>query len=170
MARFRYRMQSILEVKEKLETQAKQEFGAAKAALDEENDRLQALFLRKAEYEATAKKLLEGDLKVRDIIENKEAILKIEDYILEQKERIRVAEQKLEAARLRLQEVMQERKMHEKLKEHAFEDFLEEEKRLEGKEVDELTSYTYGQRILNAAKEKKDAEDETEEKGEVQNG
>lgn len=47
MARFRYRMQSILDVKSKLETQAKQEFGAAKAALDEEISRLDGLKARK---------------------------------------------------------------------------------------------------------------------------
>ena len=36
MARFRYSMQSILNIKLKLETQAKQEFSAARAALDRE--------------------------------------------------------------------------------------------------------------------------------------
>ena len=39
-----------------------------------------------------------------------------------------------------------ERKTHETLKEKAFQQFLEDEKRQEGKETDELTSYTYGQR------------------------
>lgn len=36
--------------------------------------------------------------------------------------------------------------MHEKLKEKALDQFLQEEKAAEGKIVDELTSYTYGQR------------------------
>ena len=48
--------------------------------------------------------------------------------------------------RSRLTEVMKERKTHETLKEKAFQQFLADEKRQEGKEVDELTSYTYGQR------------------------
>ena len=39
-----------------------------------------------------------------------------------------------------------ERKTHETLKEKDFDAFLMEEKRQEGKEIDELTSYTYGQR------------------------
>ena len=38
------------------------------------------------------------------------------------------------------------RKTHETLKEKAFQQFLADEKKQEGKEVDELTSYTYGQR------------------------
>lgn len=147
MARFRYRMQSLLDVKAKLETQAKQEFAAAKMALDIENERLEALKERKASYEAEAEALLNGTLKVQEIRDNKSAILKMEDYIVIQKKQIRAAEAKVEAARQKLTGLMQERKMHEKLKEHAFEAFLEEEKKQEGKEVDELTSYTYGQRI-----------------------
>lgn len=63
---------------------------------------------------------------------------------------VKKAEKAVEAAREKLTIVMQERKMHEKLKEHAFEEFLMQEKKQEGKEVDELTSYTYGQRIQNA--------------------
>ena len=40
MARFIYRMQSILNIKLKTEDQAKMEFGAARHKLDLENDRL----------------------------------------------------------------------------------------------------------------------------------
>ncbi len=147
MARFRYRMQSILDIKMKLETQAKQEFAAAKAVLDTENEKLLALKVRKSGYEEKAKALLKGTLKLQEIADNKEAILKIDEYISAQLLQIKLAEKKLETARNRLKEVMQDRKMHEKLKEHAFEEFLAEEKKQEGKEVDELTSYTYGQRI-----------------------
>lgn len=153
MARFRYRMQSLLDIKSKLETQAKQEFAAAKMALDIENERLEELKKRKASYEAEAEALLNGALKVQDIRDNKNAILKMDDYIVIQKQQIRAAEAKVEAARQKLTGLMQERKMHEKLKEHAFEAFLEEEKKQEGKEVDELTSYTYGQRIREKEKQ-----------------
>ncbi|MED9902617.1 MAG: flagellar export protein FliJ [Lachnospiraceae bacterium] len=140
-------MQSILDIKIKLETQAKQEFAAAKAVLDTENEKLLALKARKSGYEEKAKALLKGTLKLQEIADNKEAILKMDEYISAQLLQIKLAEKKLETARNRLKEVMQDRKMHEKLKEHAFEEFLAEEKKQEGKEVDELTSYTYGQRI-----------------------
>lgn len=166
MARFRYRMQSILDVKSKLETQAKQEFGAAKAALDEEISRLEGLKERKHAYEEQAQALLAGDLRLREITENKEAILRMEEFIDDQQQRVRQAENKLEAARRRLQAVMQERKMHEKLKEHAFEAFLSEEKHQEGKEVDELTSYTYGQRIRSTDKTAKAEQTENKKEGE----
>ena len=147
MARFRYSMQNILNIKLKLETQAKQEFSAAKAALDEEEERLQALVDRKCGYEQEAGKLLAGKLDLRKIEENKEAIRCMEDYIELQQFKVRKAEKKLEEATEKLKQVRIERKTHETLKDKAFEAFLMEEKRQESKEIDQLTSYTYGQRI-----------------------
>lgn len=146
MARFRYSMQSILDIKSKMETQAKQEFGAASAALRAEEERLQRLFDRKSGYEQEAAVLLSGTLNLQKIGDNKRAIHCMDEYIAGQKQRIVIAERNLEKAREKLAEVMKERKTHETLKEKAFEQFLAEEKRREGKEVDELTSYTYGQR------------------------
>lgn len=161
MAKFKYRMQSILDVKMKLEVQAKQEFSAAKAVLDEEEEKLGKLILRKNGYEEKAKELLAGTLQVQEIQDNKNAILKMDEYIELQKEQIKKVEKKLEAARVRLTELMQDRKMHEKLKERAFEEFLEDIKKQESKEVDELTSYTYGQRIQNKEKQENNHGKET---------
>ena len=145
MARFRYSMQSILNIKLKLETQAKQEFSTAKAALDEEEQRLEALFDRKRGYEQRAMSLLSGRLNLREIGENKAAVRCMDDYIEQQQINVNTAERNLEEARKRLTEVRMERKTHETLRDKAFEAFLMEEKRQESKEIDQLTSYTYGQ-------------------------
>ncbi len=150
MAKFRYKMQSILDVKLKMETQAKQEFALTKLALDEEEEKLEALFQRKRGYEKEAERLLTGGLHVQDIRENKAALIKMDDYIKEQKVRIQIAEAAVERARLKLQEVMRERKTQETLREKAFEEFMREENRKESKEIDELTSYTYGQKVSEA--------------------
>lgn len=146
MARFRYSLQSILDIKLKMETQAKQDFSAAKSALDEEEEKLEALYERKAGYEEMAKELLTGVLKVKEIEDNKNAILMMDQYIAAQHKQVEQAQKRLEAARERLTEVMKERKTHETLREKAFEEFLQEENRQESKAVDELTSYTYGQK------------------------
>lgn len=146
MARFRYRMQSILNIKVKMETQAKQEFAMAKIALDNEERRLQELTERRQAYEEEARRLLYGGLHVDKIRESKEAIRCMEAYILEQEKRVLKAREQLERVRIKLQEIMMERKTHEKLREKAFEEFLLEENRRESKEIDELTSYTYGQK------------------------
>lgn len=150
MAVFRYKMQSILDIKLKMETQAKQEFAQAKNALDREEECLEMLCNRKREYEEKAKSLLKGKLDLQEIHSNNEAILLMDDRIKEQEKRVLRAVQFLEKARQKLQEVMQERKVQETLKEKAFEAFLQEEKQQESIEIDQLTSYKYGQKIQMA--------------------
>ena len=62
MARFRYSLQNILNIKEKMETQAKQEFGTAQAALNVETEHLERLKERRREYEEQSAGLLKGKL------------------------------------------------------------------------------------------------------------
>lgn len=147
MAKFLYRMQNVLNVKEKMEEQAKMEYGFARIRLTEEEEKRDALIARRAFYEEEARKALVEKLDVQKMAENKEAILRMDEFILIQEAAVAEAEKKLELCRQHLQESMQERKIQEKLKENAFEEFLEEEKAKESKEIDELTSYIYGQRI-----------------------
>ena len=146
MSKFIYRMQSILNLKYKMEEQAKMEFAAARMRLDEEEEKLSRLFGRKASYEEEGRRLREHNLNVQDILDNKNAILQMNDYIENQKIEVHRAEDELERKRRKLQEVIQERKVQEKLREKAFEEFIKEENSAESKEVDELTSYTYGRR------------------------
>ncbi len=146
MARFIYRMQSILNIKGKLEEQAKMEFAGARIRLDEEEEKLEALHTRKGYYEEEGRRLREDKLKVQEIMDNKNAILKMDEYIMNQVLQVKRAEALLEEARIKLQEAMQERKTYERLREKAFEDFIREENARESKEIDELTSYTYGKK------------------------
>lgn len=147
MAKFRYRMQNILNMKLSMEEQAKMQYAAANSRLAAEEDKLLQLRNRKAAYESEAKKLLTQTLNVRDIMSNNKGLRMIEEEIKAQILQVRTARMNVEKARERLTDVMQERKMHERLKEKAFEEFMQEEKQNESKEIDELTSYTYGQRI-----------------------
>ncbi len=146
MAKFKYRMQSILEVKKKLEEQAKNEFAAARAALNEEEDKLEQLKNRKEAYEEEGRALREDTLNIMDIIENKEALLRMDEFIADQQLNVERAEDRMEEARLALQNAMQESKTQEKLREKAFEQFMKEENARESKEIDELVSYTYGRK------------------------
>ena len=146
MAKFRYRMQSILNIKYQLETQAKMEVGRAQMQLNEEEERLRNFIDRKESYLEEGSQMRRQALNVNDLRDNRNAMRVMDDRIEEQKVQVRKAEEVLEKAREKLKEIMQERKMHEKLKEKALDQFLQEEKAAEGKVVDELTSYTYGQR------------------------
>lgn len=146
MARFVYRMQSILNIKGKLEEQAKMEFAAARIRLDAEEAKQEALAARKRGYEEEACRLREDKLHVQDILDNKNAILKMDEYILLQNLQVKQAEDLLEAARVHLEEAIRERKTYERLREKAFEEFVKEENARESKEIDELTSYIHGQK------------------------
>ena len=146
MAKFRYRMQSILDIKYQFETQAKMEVGKAQLKLNEEVEKLQHLIDRKEAYLEEGRRLREETISVNDLRDNRNAVLVMDDLIMHQRFEVTKAEEALERARAKLTEIMQERKMHEKLKEKALAEFLEEEKAAEAKVVDELTSYTYGQR------------------------
>ncbi|CDF07188.1 putative uncharacterized protein [Firmicutes bacterium CAG:95] len=146
MAKFRYRMQSILEIKKKLEEQAKNEFAAARAALNEEEDKLEQLKKRKEAYEDEGRALRENTLNIMDIIENKEALLRMDEFIADQQLNVKRAQDRMEEARLALQTAMQESKTQEKLREKAFGQFVKEENKRESKEIDELVSYTYGRK------------------------
>ncbi len=147
MARFRYRMQNILNMKLSMEEQAKMQYAAANSKLAAEEEKLLQMRNKKTAYEAEAKRLLTQTLNVRDIMSNNQGLRMIEEDIKAQLIQVHTAQLNVEKARERLTGVMQERKMHERLKEKAFEEFMQEEKQNESKEIDELTSYTYGQRI-----------------------
>lgn len=146
MAKFKYRMQSILNIRYQLEEQAKMEFGRAQMKLMEEEEKLELLKDRKEAYLEEGRRMRSDALHVNDLKDNRNAVLIMDEMIEAQKEQVTLAQQVVEQARLKLQEAMQERKMHERLKEKAFDEFVKEENAAEGKAVDELTSYTYGQR------------------------
>ena len=148
MAVFRYKMQGILDIKEKLENKAKQEFAEANMRLDAEKKKLDEFHARKVYYMREGVKLRTELIDVRKIRENKMAVLKMDEYIAEQMKQVARAAKVVEKARAALQELMQERKAHEKLKENAFEEFMKEELAAESKEIDQLTSYTYGQKLM----------------------
>ena len=143
MAKFIYRMQNILDVKYKLETQAKTSFSIAAANLNKEEEKLAELNLRKLDYEEEARKLVKDRLNFQAIKVNRAAIENMKGAIRSQTFAVHIAQRNLESARKHLQEVMIERKTHEKLKEKAFDEFKKEIEKEESKAVDELVSFTH---------------------------
>lgn len=144
MAKFKYRMQNILDIKQKLEEAAKMEFAEANAVVLQEEEKLAALHARSRKYEAEGKQLRKQRMHVPDIKNNIHALDVLRELIRDQEREVQKAKQVQEEKRLALQNAMQERKTQEKLYENAFENFILEENAREGREVDELTSYKYG--------------------------
>ena len=143
MAKFKYRMQNILDIKEKIESQEKIAYSQANAALKVEQDKLTELMIRRAGYEKTLREKAVGELDFTEIRRLKEAIEVMKVLIRDQMINVHIAEKKVEEVRARLDEVMKERKTHENLKEKAFDEFKAEINAEENKITDELVSYTY---------------------------
>lgn len=149
MARFVFRLQSVLNIKLRLEEQQKLAFAAARRRLNDEEEKLESLKNRKAGYEEEGRLLRGKTLNVQDILDNEEAIVRIKEYIRDQEYEVRRAEEALEEERKRLEDAMRERKTYEKLKEQALDEFMAEEKHTEAVENDEHNSYVYGKRQLH---------------------
>lgn len=137
-------MQNILNVKEKLETQAKNEFAIAAAKEREEEEKLNALMARRDEKEAILKDLVESELDVAAIKEAEDGLEIMKYHVNMQRLNLAAARQELEVARDKLTAAMQDRKTHDKLKEKQFEQFKAEEAAKESKEIDEIVSYRFG--------------------------
>jgi flagellar protein FliJ len=143
MAKFQYKMQNILEIKEKLETQAKTDFANETAKLRVEELKLLAIYDDIEEYEEMLRKLDQGKL---DIIEMKRCNNAIKIKKLEaknQKKNINIAEKNVDIARGKLNKIMVERKTHEILKDKEFDEFKKELEEQESKEVDEIVSFQH---------------------------
>lgn len=146
MAKFVYKMQNILNIKMRLETQAKTEFSQASARLDEEEDKLRSLILRRRTYEDELKNASNDKLDINKLKQYNNYIAVIKELMEKQALQVRIAQKNLDKAREKLNKSMQERKIHEKLREKAFDEFKEELKAEEKKEIDQLVSFTYNDR------------------------
>lgn len=143
MAKFIYKMQNILDIKNKLETQEKTAFAIEVQKLRVEEERLVRIRNEIEYYEDLIRG--QGDKQI-NILEWKRCNEALEYKKNEEKiqiQHIKLAEKNVDIARGRLNKVMVERKTQEVLKEKAFEEFVMELNESEKKEVDELVSFTY---------------------------
>ncbi|GAA4654672.1 hypothetical protein GCM10023142_18100 [Anaerocolumna aminovalerica] len=143
MTKFIYKMESILQIKYKMEDQAKTAYGNAHAKLINEQKKLEELVNKRQYYEDKLTNLMHSKLKLLDIKQCENDIEIMKYYIKLQQIEVKKAEQQLEAARIRLNDAMVERKTHENLKEKAFEAFMLEYEAEQRKEIDELVSFQY---------------------------
>ena len=143
MAKFIYKMQNILDIKNKLETQEKTAFAIEVQKLRTEEERLERI---RNDIEYYENLIREQDGKAINILEWKRCNEALEYKKNEEKvqiQHVKLAEKNVDIARGRLNKVMVERKTQEVLKEKAFEEFVKELNEVEKKEVDELVSFTY---------------------------
>ncbi len=147
MAKFVYRLQNVLDIKYKMEAQAKSAYANARQKLNDEQRKLEQMFIRKRQLEDGYRQQAQGSLNVRELMDARNAIDYHKEQMKEQIVNVKVAEKNFELARARLNDVMKDRKTHEKLRERAFDNFLLELNAQEKKEIDELVSYRFGNTV-----------------------
>ena len=152
MAKFVFKLESILSIKYKLEDQAKTEYGLELARLRLEEEKLARLEEKKEGYQLRLKDAVQNYLDIGNIRELESCVEHVKYNMSLQRLVIKAQEQRVEAARQKLDEAMKERKTFEKLKEKAFEQFKIELEAQERKEIDELVSFRFG-----SAKESEDS-------------
>ncbi len=144
MAKFVFRLQSVLNIKVRLEQQQRLSFAAANKKLLEEEEKLSVLYRRKEGYEDVAREDRGSTLVVSDIIETNNCISTMNTFIEDQKAVIEQCKDMVEKERIKLVEAMRERKTYERLREKAFEEFVQEENHAQSIENDEHSSFVYG--------------------------
>lgn len=149
MKKFRYSMESVLQIKLKLEDQAKIAYGTARMKLTQEEENLEKLKKKQGLLEAELRELRAGILDLYQIIQCEQAIEYTKTKIKQQITVVRNAAHRLEVARIRLNDAMVGRKTQERLKEKAFEEYIQEFDAEERKEVDELNSFNYNSPMLS---------------------
>lgn len=146
MKKFTYRMQSLLDIAYKIEEQAKISFANAQARLSEEERKLRDLQIKRMAYEQQMREAMADELDLQEIRLCKMGIEKAREEIKLQVAQVQLARRLVEEARQKLNEAMVERKTHEKLREKKFEEYMQEYNAEESKEIDQLVSYTFGQK------------------------
>lgn len=159
MTKFEFELQGVLEIKQKLEGQAKVNFGVARAKLIAEENKLEEIIRRREDYRDRLTKSMTGSINLAEVNRLNDAIDILEEQESMQKMAVSRAEKQADLMRTRLNAVMMERKTIEKLREKRFEEYLQEYNAEERKAVDELVSYRHS----SAPEEKEEVDHGKEE-------
>lgn len=144
MAKFIFKLQSVLNLRKQKEDNIKNELGIAIQRLEQEKRRLSEL---ENTLDATVREFNEKTRKttVHELIEYNEYLSLLNSRIKSQKDNVNNAAQYVDKVREELVKAVKDRKMLEKLKERHYEEFLLEQKKLEQKTNDEIVSYNYNE-------------------------
>ena len=141
MAKFSFKLASILSIKEKMEDLKKNEMAKAIQALEREKQRLRELVQTRLDCIDSFRESINSGVKPEDIKSHNQYLERLKMMIKAQEMVVEIATAFVEQKRLELVEAMREKKAMEKLKENAFEQHMIEEKQDEQKSIDEIVSY-----------------------------
>ncbi len=146
MKGFKFKLQNLLNIKEKFEQQAKIDYGEELARLAKEEEKLKDLNDTKLASMEKLRESFTGTINIHTYNEYNNYVQKLDKMIVEQEVEVKAQEERMNEAKRKLAEAVKERKTLEKLREKKVEEFKKEEQLAEDKLVDELVTYKFGAR------------------------
>lgn len=147
MAKFAFKLQPLLNIKEQMEEQLKNELGKAIGKLEAEKGIHRQLEQQQEEYIAAAGSEASQGVRVDKLKEYSAYIVFLKKKMEKQKENIKLAQINVDNYREQLISVVQEKEMLEKLKEKKYREYLEEQQKMEQKLIDEVVSFKYNKQM-----------------------
>lgn len=139
--RFRFRLQTVLEYKQRREEEEQRELAKKKEILAKEEKRLRSLQrLQETRRQELAEKSAKGDLNVDELRMYHEHQKKMARDIAHQNVRVQQAQADMEFQRQKLLQASKEKKTYEKLKEKHHQAFVAEVEAEEAKLIDEIAT------------------------------
>jgi len=149
---FKYKFQSILDLKIRLEDQKKSKYGEANEELKRQQDKLEMLFDERRHQCDLMRDKGKTGVTPKELIVYNNYMERLKRSIEIQKVVVDRAKKAAEQARLELVEVAKQRKMFETLKEKQMEEYWEEYYRKEQAQLDEIVSYKYNGGVKDGEK------------------
>ena len=146
MATYKFKLQNVLNIKENIETEKKNEFGLAVQRLDTEKSRQEELRFEMQEANSIFEDETKQGIPISQLKLYADAIEYYKKRLKNQRMLVKMAEDYLESCREELIKATQEKKMIEKLKEIDHVKYLYEEQKKEDKLVDDLVSFKESQK------------------------
>lgn len=147
MAKFSFKLQSLLNIKIQLEDSLKNQLGRAIQKLEQEKAILRTFeqHMEECINEINNKSML--GTTVASLREYNSYMIFLKEKIELQKENVNWASINVDKYREELVKAVQERKMMENLKQKQYEDYMKEQNRDEQKKIDEVISFNYNNLI-----------------------
>ncbi len=149
MAGYKYKLQNILNLKENIEKDKKNQFGAAMQRLETEKERLTEFEKELSDYKERFADETSAGIPVNQLKLLMDYVEYYKRSISNQKVKIKMAEDYVEECRLELIEASKDKKMLEKLKSVDFQNYQYGEQKKEDKLVDDLVTFKEGKKNID---------------------
>lgn len=143
MAKFKFKLQTLLNLKHQLEESKKNEMGQLARRLEEEKRLYKKIEEDRENYIKMFSDESQKGMTVSKIRDLNRFISVLKERLNKQQENVNLASENVEKCREELIQIVKEREMLEKLKEKKFQQYIREELRKEQLMSDEVAGFRY---------------------------